>query len=139
MMTAHGKRVGINWDAETKNVLKMRRDGLAYREIGRAYGCSEWSVRDAMNVRGANAVRTKRTKTAEEIRKAHQEKAVRDALRKHAKVQAKKTAALLIGGYVSFSALTKLDHDIQAGIDPVEAGRAIFGNRIPRPLLGVRG
>ncbi|GAD09181.1 hypothetical protein GFGA_1d1182 [Gluconobacter frateurii NBRC 103465] len=130
-MAVHGKRVGINWDVETENVLKMRREGLSFSKIGLKYGCSEWSVRDAMKVRGV--------KTDAEIRKAHQEKAVRDALRKHAKAQTKKAASTWIGGLVSFSALSKLDRDIQSGANRVEVGRAIFGNRIPRPLIGVFG
>lgn len=138
-MAVHGKRVGINWDVETENVLKMRREGLSFSKIGLKYGCSEWSVRDAMKVRGVKTIRTRTAKTEAEIRKAHQENAVRDALRKHAKVQAKKAASTWIGGLVSFSALSKLNRDIQSGADPVEAGRAIFGNRIPRPLIGVFG
>lgn len=138
-MAVHGKRVGINWDVETENVVKMRREGLSFSKIGLKYGCSEWSVRDAMKVRGVKTIRTRAAKTEAEIRKAHQEKAVRDALRKHAKVQAKKTASTWIGGLVSFSALSKLDRDIQSGADRVEVGRAIFGNRIPRPLIGVFG
>ncbi|WP_429956084.1 hypothetical protein ACQW08_04490 [Gluconobacter japonicus] len=138
-MAAHGKRVGVNWDVETENVLKMRREGLSFAKIGLKYGCSEWSVRDAMKVRGVKTVRTRTAKTDAEIWKAHQEKAVRDALRKHAKTQARKAASTWIGGLASFSVLSKLDRDIQSGADPVEAGRAIFGNRIPRPLIGVRG
>ncbi|GBR15426.1 hypothetical protein [Gluconobacter frateurii] len=138
-MAAHGKRVGIDWDVETENVLKMRGAGLSFAKIGLKYGCSEWSVRDAMKVRGVKTVRTRTAKTDAEIRKAHQEKAVRDALRKQAKAQAKKAASTWIGGLAPFSVLSKLDRDIQSGADPVEAGRAIFGNRIPRPLLGVFG
>ncbi|QEH97315.1 hypothetical protein [Gluconobacter thailandicus] len=138
-MAAHGKRVGVNWDVETENVLKMRREGLSFSKIGLVYGCSEWSVRDAMKVRGVNTVRTRTVKTDAEIRKAHQEKAVRDALRRHTKAQAKKAASAWIGGLAPFSVLSKLDRDIQSGADPVEAGRAIFGNRIPRPLIGVHG
>ncbi|MBS1050511.1 hypothetical protein [Gluconobacter japonicus] len=138
-MAAHGERVGVNWDVETENVLKMRRKGLSFAKIGLKYGCSEWSVRDAMKVRGVKTIRTRTAKTEAEIRKAHQEKAVRDALRKHAKVQTKKAASTWIGGLASFSVLSKLDRDIQSGADPVEAGRAIFGNRIPRPLIGVFG
>ncbi|MCP1236485.1 hypothetical protein NKW55_07670 [Gluconobacter kondonii] len=138
-MTAHGKRVGINWDVETENVLRMRREGLSYSQIGLVYGCSEWSVRDAMKVRGVKADRAKPRKTDAEIQKAQREKAVRDALRRQAKLETKKVSPPWIGGMAPFSLLSKLDRDIQSGVDPVEASRAIFGNRVPRPLLGACG
>jgi len=138
-MAPHGKRVGINWTVETENVRKMRREGLSYSQIGLVYGCSEWSVRDAMKVRGAKVARAKPRKTAAEIRKAQREKAVRDALRRQAKAGAMKVAPSWIGGLAPFSLLSKLDRDIQSGADPVEASRVIFGNRTPRPLIGVYG
>lgn len=129
----------IDWDREVEAVIRARGARLSWRAIGASLGLSGKSVQQAMKRRGLILAKPNVAKSRSEVLEEMQNRNAKRALGRANEDQKASRKVVAIHGYVSFRTLARLDRDIQAGIDPVEAGRAIFGNRIPRPLLGVQG